>query len=146
MDNNLPDDQNQTNSSQKDDNQSAVKPTSTFNKERGAGWGSVEQDSSLAEYKETDLPKETEGWLEKLEKGEDIKLPQPITDDQGQVVLDDIQPQVKKVELPLDKQQIDQGLHQKIWNSVRWLAEWCLRAARLKSAKFVYKQVEDNVK
>ena len=133
MTNNLPDDQDQTKTNN---------PTSsrtTLNKEKG-GWGPVEKEPGLAEYKEPEIPKETEGWLEKLEKGEDIQLPQPVTDDDDQVILDNAEPKVDKVELPLTKQETEKGLHYKVWDSIRWLAEWCVKMAKTNPNKFNYQK------
>ena len=44
-----------------------------------------------------------------------------------------------KVVLPLTDDQIAVGLHQSITNSVRWLAQWCIR--RLKQVHIVLKNV-----
>lgn len=141
MDNNLPDDQNQ-----KPD---GIQPTSTgsvsLDKERGA-WGAIEQgEPSAGEYKEPAVPKEAEGWLEKLEKGEEVKLPQPVTDDTGQIVLDDATPKVKKIELPLTRDQVKVGLHHKVWDSFRWLAEWSWRMVKIGSGRFVYRKARPDV-
>ena len=92
------------------------------------------------EYKEPEVSPEVEGWLEKLEKGEEIRLPQPVTDDQGQVVLDDSTPQEPKIVLPLTKEEMERGLHKKVWESMRWLAEWCKRLIKKASGRVFYKE------
>lgn len=71
--------------------------------------------------------------------GEEITLPQPITDDASQVVMDNAAPQQVVVKLPLTGQQMDQALHLKIIYSFRWLAEWMKRALKIISGKFTYK-------
>jgi len=71
--------------------------------------------------------------------GEEITLPQPITDDTSQVVMDNAAPQQVVVKLPLTGQQMDQALHLKIIYSFRWLAEWMKRALKIISGKFTYK-------
>lgn len=112
-----------------------------MDKERPFVGASEYKEAGVGEYKEPALPKETEGWMEKLEKGESISLPQPVTDDQGQVIMQDItQEEEKKVVLPMTEQEVKEGLHHKVFDSVRWLAEWCWRAVRMGSGKFVYRQ------
>lgn len=71
--------------------------------------------------------------------GEEITLPQPITDDTNQVVMDNAVPQQVVVKLPLTGQQMDQALHLKIIYSFRWLAEWMKRVLKIVSGKFTYR-------
>ena len=95
----LPDDQNQP--------APPVSPTTpvsggTAAKEKdkpafAEGSGEARQEvTPITEYtRQVDLEPEVESWMEKLEK-EEGKLTQPVTDDKGQVVLDDSQKQDKK--------------------------------------------------
>ena len=85
-----------------------------------------------------EIKKPVESWLEKLEKGEDITLPQPVTDDQGQIILDDAAPQHPKIVLPLTETEIEEGSRHKIWESVRWLSEWCVRMEKMYHGRVVY--------
>lgn len=71
--------------------------------------------------------------------GGEITLPQPVTDDQGQIVLDNAAPQQVTVTLPLTEEEIERALHLKIVESFRWLAEWACRLLKKGAAKFVYK-------
>jgi len=71
--------------------------------------------------------------------GEEITLPQPVTDDTSQVVMDNVAPQQVVVKLPLTGQQMDQALHLKIIYSFRWLAEWVKRLLKIFGGKFIYK-------
>jgi len=82
-----------------------------------------------------------EGWLEKLEK-EEAQLQQPVVDDKGQVVLDDAQKKKKgfKVVLPLSKDEVEKGLHHKVIDSLRWLAEWCIRMIKMFGNKVAYRK------
>ena len=89
-----------------------------------------------------DLEPEVEGWLEKLEK-EDTKLQQPIVDQTtGQTVLDDSGQQQSgfKVILPLTKDEMEKGLKDKVVNSIRWLAEWCMRMIKMFGNKVAYRK------
>lgn len=71
--------------------------------------------------------------------GAEISLPQPVTDDTGQVIVDDAQPKRVKITLPLTEAEMKKGLHYKIIDSLRWLAEWCLRLVKIAHGKFVYR-------
>ena len=81
----------------------------------------------IREIKEPQPGKEVERWVEKLEKGEDIQLPHPIQDDFGQTLVQPAVPQKPKIVLPMTEEEINIGLKQKVVNSIRWMAEWCLR-------------------
>ncbi len=82
---------------------------------------------------------EVKDWLTKLETGEEIRLPQPVTDDTGQVMLDNAAPQQVTVTLPLTEEEINRALHIKIIYSLRWLAEWTKRLIKIVGGKFLYK-------
>lgn len=90
----------------------------------------------ITEYKEPEPSKEVEPWVEKVEKKE-IKL--PLYDDSGQVILEDIAPQKPKITLPLDDAGIQTGLKHKVQDSIRWLAEWCLRIIKMGRWRIAYK-------
>jgi len=112
-------------------------------KERLDGAGRQEV-TPMTEYtRKVDLEPEVESWLEKLEK-EDQVLQKPVTDDKGQVVLDDSQQDDKKsgfkVVLPLTKDEVEKGLHHKVVDSVRWMAEWCIRMIKMFGKKVAYKK------
>ena len=140
----LPDDQNQP--------APPVSPTTpvsggTAAKEKdkpafAEGSGEARQEvTPITEYtRQVDLEPEVESWMEKLEK-EEGKLTQPVTDDKGQVILDDAQKQAGfKVVLPLTKDEVDQGLRLKVIDSLRWLAEWCLRLIKMFGNKVAYRK------
>ncbi|KKU02856.1 MAG: hypothetical protein UX99_C0020G0011 [Candidatus Amesbacteria bacterium GW2011_GWB1_47_26] len=74
--------------------------------------------------------KEAEGYIEKVEK--EAELGKPVVDDYTkQVLVAAAVPQKPKVTLPLTDDQIKKGLHHKIWEGIRWLAEWCLRQLKM---------------
>lgn len=85
---------------------------------------------------------EVESWLERLERGEDINLPQPVTDDQtGQVLVAPArQTQPAEMVLPVTEAVVKKGLHVKIWDSLRWLAEWSLRIFKMFPGRVVYQK------
>ena len=92
----------------------------------------------LVERKEGEVAPEVKDYLTKVETAAEIKMPQ-ITDDQGQVVADDVTPQKVTIELPLTEEKIHRGLKLKVVNSFRWLAEWCKRLIKITHGKFVYR-------
>lgn len=79
--------------------------------------------------------------VEKMEAvpGAEISLPQPVTDDQGQVIVDTPTPQKVTVTLPLTEEEIRRGLGLKVVDSLLWLAEWTKRLLKIVGGKFVYK-------
>lgn len=81
-----------------------------------------------------------DGYIERIEKQTEISgdvakyvqptgqvtLPKPITDDYGQVVMDSARKEDAPINLPLTEEQLQKGLHHKVFDSVRWLAETCV--------------------
>lgn len=95
--------------------------------------GKPEQAAQIQEQEEV-----TEGILERVEKAAG-----PVVDDStGRVVLTPTQSQTQQVvTLPLTEEEIKHGLHHKIFDSIRWLAEWSLRIvkkAALLGMKVIY--------
>jgi hypothetical protein len=81
---------------------------------------------------------ELAGYIEKVEK--EAELAKPVIDDYTQQVL--ISPPGlgnKVVKLPMTESEIQQGLHRKVWESVRWLAVWCVRQAKILHGRIVYR-------
>lgn len=84
---------------------------------------------------------EPQGYIEEVEsKGELVTdqgsglrpapsttpVPPPVIDDGGQVVLQAANSGKKtKIVLPLTEVELKQGLHHKVFDGFRWLAEWC---------------------
>lgn len=87
----------------------------------------------LIELHETEaIPEEVEGWLQKLNQAGDINLHQPITHD-GDIMLANTEAQVvkEKLVLPLSESGVNAGLKNKVSDSARWLAEWCVRLVKM---------------
>lgn len=97
----------------------------------------------MTEYtRKVDLEPEVESWLEKLEK-EDSDLPKPVVDDKGKTVLDTTVSKKKdkfKVVLPLTREEVEKGMHRNVMDSVRWLAEWCIKTIKMFHGKVAYKR------
>ena len=110
-------------------------------KERVDTFGKQEETPITEFTRNVDLEPEVEGWLEKVEK-EDSQAPQAIKDDKGQVIMDDATQQNTgfKVVLPMTKEEVDKGLHHRVLDSVRWLAEWCIRMVQMFGNKVAYRR------
>jgi hypothetical protein len=87
----------------------------------------------------TTQPVEQMGYVEKVERQVETQQPastqpqqvKPQTDsqvkDMGKIVSAQFAVQTKpNIVLPLDRQEVVDGLHKGIWESVRWLSEWCV--------------------
>lgn len=113
-------------------------------KEKPGGHPGIEQQlrkpGEQEKLREQEL--KVEHILQKVER--DHTTTAAITDDTGQPVLQPSQPQDQTVmTLPLTEEEIKHGLHHKIFDSIRWLAQWCLRIARkaaLLGIKVLYPQ------
>lgn len=103
---------------------------------------SVTENVPLVEVSENEpVPEQVSSWIEKLEKGEDVQLPQPITHD-DQVLVSPANPQIdeEKIILPMTEKQVEKGLHEQLFTGARWLAEWCVRLVKKFHGKVVYRE------
>jgi hypothetical protein len=91
------------------------------------------------EYQETELGPEVKDWMEKVENGQSVNLNQPVVDDYGQILLDNSTSQQPQLILPLDEEEVRKGLHTRIADSIRWLAEWCWRLLKMGGKRIEYK-------
>ncbi|MBI2326510.1 hypothetical protein HYU91_03920 [Candidatus Collierbacteria bacterium] len=78
---------------------------------------------------------EVEGYIEKIEKQAETKPPGPprpaptttasMADDAAKKVMG-MMPKLQKqtIILPLDEEEVRRGLHHKVLDAIRWLAEW----------------------
>lgn len=120
-------------------------PVSVPKEQRELGPATEPEKVPIAEYQEPEPGPEVKDWMQKLEEGETIQLPQPVTDDYGQVLVQSAGSQKPKIVLPLDEDEVIEGLHQKVINSLRWLAEWCVRVMKKASGRVFYKPTEETV-
>jgi hypothetical protein len=96
---------------------------------------------------------EIDSYIERIEKKPEIDpamsntvqnapsqtpTPPPIKDDKGQVVMQPAD-DVKKVVLPLTQEQLNEGLHHQLLDSVRWLSEWCVMLIKKYPGRVFYK-------
>ena len=94
--------------------------------------------------KDKELEPEVEGWIEHLKQEGEIKLPQPIKDDQGNIVMAEAPARVvdDKLVVPMTQAGVKLGLKQPTTSSVRWLAEWIQRLVKMFGGKVAYKKTE----
>lgn len=87
----------------------------------------------------TTQPVEQMGYVEKTEKPAETQppasaVPQQVkleddneVSDMGKIVSAQFAVQTKpNIVLPLDQDEVVEGLHHKVWKGVRWLSEWCV--------------------
>jgi hypothetical protein len=84
-------------------------------------------------------PVEQMDYVEKVEKQVETQQPanthpqqsqvqKPMAiSDMGKIVSAQFAVQTKpKITLPMDQKEITDGLHHRVWESVRWASEWCV--------------------
>lgn len=86
----------------------------------------VEEPGEMARLDEE--KSELEDYLQKIEREPQKEL---VRDEvTGQVVLTPNNSQPADITLPLTEAEIKHGLHHKIGDSIRWLAQWCARMTK----------------
>lgn len=89
---------------------------------------------------EVEKKPELAGYVEKV--GEE-ELEGPIIDDYtGQVLMAPAMQKAGTVTLPMTEEEVKEGLHHQIWESIRWLAEWCVRQIKVLHGRVRYKDRE----
>jgi hypothetical protein len=102
------------------------------------GEKSVESMEQIPTRVEVEKQPELKGYMEEVETGTD--LVGGVSDDYTSKILMGAKKKEEPVELPLSRTQIQEGLHHKVWESVRWLSEWCVRQVKLLHGKVIYKK------
>ncbi len=97
----------------------------------------------VVEESEPKIDKEVEPLIHKLEQ--EIYLAKPVTDDYGQPIVSPPSSQNPKITLPVTKSTFSFGLTQKISDSIRWLAEWCLRLIKIFGNQAVFREEQNKV-
>lgn len=99
----------------------------------------VEEVVEIPTEPEVEPQLEKDGYIERVEKGTELKS--PTADDYVQgVLLGPTNPQNPQVKLPLTEEEIQQGLHHKVWEGIRWMAEWCVRQVKKLHGAVAYKE------
>lgn len=94
--------------------------------------------------KDRELEPEVEGWIEHLKQDDEIKLPEPIKDQQGNILMAEAPAQVvqDKLVVPMTQQGVQAGLKQSVNDSARWLSVWIGRLVKMFGDKVAYKKAE----
>lgn len=95
--------------------------------------------------------KAVEGYIERIEKQAETKPPMVTTGQTGQaksaVLADDaakkalsMAPTAQKqtIILPMDEEEVKRGLHHKVLDAIRWLAEWSIYMIKKYPGKVFY--------
>jgi hypothetical protein len=109
-------------------------PVSGPDKERIDFGPRVAESAPIVEVREDhEIEPEVEKWVEKLKSGEEVQLPEPVTDDQGEIVVADASAQIieDKIVLPISFEEMSQGKKQSVYNSGKWLAVWVERLKKI---------------
>ena len=98
--------------------------------------------------------KEVEGYIERIEKQAETKPPtqgvtgaKPATgmgaDDAARKAMA-VGPKTQKqqIVLPLDEDGVRRGLHHKVWEAIRWLAEWSVYMIKKYPGRVFYRPKE----
>jgi hypothetical protein len=105
----------------------------------GGGERQVESMEQIPTRVEVEKHPELKGFMEEVETGTD--LVGGVTDDYTtRVLMGTNNKKTEKIVLPLSERQIQEGLHHKVWEGVRWLAEWCVRQIKMLHGKVIYKK------
>lgn len=117
--------------------QTQGKPASAKEQEFMGQIGASERVPIVEMREPRELPEEVAGWLERVQT-DDVEEPKTVVH-KGKTVVAPAAPQDVTVTLPLTESGVQQGLHQKIIESARWLAEWCFRLIKKFHGKVTYR-------
>ena len=117
-----------------------VAPPLSKDEEKAIGSFYKEGEPGIIGKKEFKISKEVGEVVKEVKKEEEIKLPQPIKDEYGQILMKAASPSKPKIVLSLDDQEIKTGIKQKVSNSIRWLAVLCVRVIKMFPGRVVYKK------
>lgn len=122
---------------------------------------SKEMDQPDLQELEQEALQQVEAYIERIEKKPELDpsisqvvqqapsqtpTPQPVADEKGQIVMEPSEPKVEKIVLPLSQDQVTEGLHHKLVDSLRWAAEQCVMMIKKYPGRVFYKQNTNGVK
>lgn len=93
----------------------------------------------IAERK-AEIGPEVKDWLAELETGEEVQLPKPVTDEDGQVLIKPAAPQKPKIALLVDEPTFQKGFKKSVSDSIRWLVEWIKRVILMFPERTIFKE------
>ena len=92
--------------------------------------------------KSAEVPPELESWMEKVETHQVQPPQQVVVADQTATNLTGNYVAEPVIVLPLTQQKVQQGTKKSVVDSMRWLAEWCIRIMKKFHGKVVYRTTE----
>jgi len=132
-------DQRPTDQQISDQTQQAAYPPLTTEQKEAVGSLYKEGEPAVIEKKEFETPAEVKKYVKEVKKEEAIKLPVPVEDEYGRVLMESARPSKPRIILPLNQTGMKQAVKKKITDSIRWLATWCLRLIKMFPGRVVYK-------
>ncbi len=126
-----------------------LQPYPPLSKEEKEAIGSLYKEAGptgVVEQKEFKPPAEVKEWVTEVKKEEAIKLPVPVEDEYGAILMESARPSKPKIVLPLDDQGIKQGLKKRVVESFRWLVEWCMRVIKMFPGRVAYQKPQAGTK
>ena len=91
--------------------------------------------------KSAELPPELETWMEKVESHEMTAPKQVVVADKTATMPTGNYAAQPVIVLPLTQSGIQTGVTKSVTDSVRWLAEWCLRVMKKFKGMVVYRRI-----
>ena len=116
-----------------------IAPPLSKKEEEAIGSLYKEGEPGVIEKKEFKIPKEVSEVVKEVKKEEAIKLPQPIRDEYGQILMEAARSSKPRIVLPLDDQGMKTGIKKKVSDSIKWLATLCLRLIKMFPKRVTYK-------
>ena len=98
-----------------------------------------EAEPGRVEKREAVVAPEVKEWVTEIKKEEAIKLPVPVKDEYGQILMESARPSKPKITIPLDDSQMQGGMKKKFSDSIRWLTTWCIRLIKKFPERVFYK-------
>jgi len=83
-------------------------------------------------------------FMEPVPDPQEFTLPTPVEDEFGEILLESTQIAKPNIILPIDDQEIEKALHQKVVDSIRWLAEWTKRVILMYPKRVFFKKTIEN--
>lgn len=88
---------------------------------------------------EVEKKPELDGFVAAVKK-EETPITPVIDDYTNEILLNQTSKGSSVITLPLTQQQVEEDLHKNIWESVRWLAEWCVRQVKMLPGRVMYRK------
>lgn len=99
--------------------------------------------TAIETEKNAEIPPELASWMEKVETHQVQPPQQVVVADQTATNLTGNYVAQPVIVLPLSQQKVQQGTKKSVVDSMRWLAEWCIRIIKKFHGKVVYRATSE---